>query len=309
MLALRQRKAPLAAARCLLLAAVLLAGELAAQPAAAPAGTAGQSGSPNAGPAVSRAPARYRIGARDGLRITVEEAPALPPDYTVAEDGTISMEPIGKLTAQGLSESELQTSIEGLLKKQGLRKATVTVIVTSFRSRPVLVLGAVVNPGNQTTSGSSRLMEVLLAAGGLSPEHGPTVQVRRQADNGLSDQVTVSVSDLIETLDPDVNLPVFAGDVINVSSARPLTVHLLGAVKTVGSLVFKNTDRVSVLTAIARAGGLADTASRKIAIKRKDPQTGRLDEMLVDFRRILDGKDSDVDLQDGDVLVAKESFF
>lgn len=255
------------------------------------------------------AAARYRIGVRDVLRIQVEEAPNLPAEYTVAEDGSIDIEPAGAVPAQGRTESELELDIEARLKEKGLRKATVHVTVISFRSRPVLVLGAVVNPGNQTTSGSSRLMEVLLAAGGLSPEHGPTVQVRRQADNGLSDQVTVAVADLIESLDPDVNLPILAGDVINVASARMLTVHLLGAVKTVGSLTFKNTERVSVLTAVARAGGLAETASRKIAIKRKDPQTGRLDETLVDFRRILDGKDPDVDLQDGDVLVAKESFF
>jgi polysaccharide export outer membrane protein len=289
------RKSPLAAWLALaLVLAVLPAAEAAAQNAAA---------------ASSKSAARYRIGARDVLRIAVEEAPTLPPEYTVGEDGNIGLEPIGKVKAEGLTEDELKVAIQGLLMKQGLRKATVTVTVTAFRSRPVLVLGAVITPGNQTTSGSTRLMEVLLAAGGLAPEHGPTVQVRRQADNGLSDQVTVEVEDLIETLDPDVNLPIFAGDVIHVASARPLVVHLLGAVKTVGSLTFKNTDRVSVLTAVARAGGLADTASRKIAIKRKDPQTGRLDEKLVDFRRILDGKDPDVDLQDGDVLVAKESFF
>lgn len=304
MIASRPRKNR-AARLLLLLIAALTPAALAAQ-AAPPSGA--QAGAQASAPA-SKAPARYRIGARDGLRITVEEAPSLPPEYSVAEDGTIAMDPIGKVAAQGLGEAELATRIEGLLLKQGLRKATVTVTVTAFRSRPVLVLGAVVNPGNQTTSGSSRLMEVLLAAGGLSPEHGPTVQVRRQSDNGLADQITVAVVDLIETLDPDVNLPIFAGDVINVSSARAITVHLLGAVKTVGSLSFKNTDRVSVLTSIARAGGLADTASRKIAIKRRDPRTGRLDEMLVDFRRILDGKDPDVDLQDGDVLVAKESFF
>lgn len=264
---------------------------------------------PNGAPTGSRAGSRYRIGARDVIRVAVEEVPSLPPEFTVAEDGAISFEPIGKVPAQGLTEAELEASIHDKLISQGLRKATVTVTVISFRSRPVLVLGAVMNPGNQTTSGSSRLMEVLLAAGGLSNEHGPTVQVRRQADNGLSDQVSVAVADLIETLDPDVNLPIFAGDVINVAAARMLTVHLLGAVKTVGSLTFKNTERVSVLTAIARAGGLAETASSKIAIKRKDPQTGRLDEKLVDFRRILDGKEPDIDLQDGDVLVAKESFF
>lgn len=243
------------------------------------------------------------------LKIEVDEVPSLPPEFTVAEDGTISFDILGKVPAQGLTETELQSRIRELLLSQGLRKATVTVAVTSFRSRPVLVLGAVANPGNQTTSGSSRLMEVLLAAGGLSAEHGPSVQVRRQAENGLSDQITISIQDLVEALDPDVNLPIFPGDFINVSAARLLTVHVLGAVKNVGSLTFKNTEAVSVLAAIARAGGLADTASRKIAIKRKDPQTGKLVEILIDFRRILDGKDPDVDLEDGDVLVVRESFF
>lgn len=257
----------------------------------------------------SKTSSRYRIGPRDVIKVEVEEAPNLPPEHTVAEDGSISFDPIGKIKAQGLTESELQTDIRQRLERQGMRRATVTVTVTAFRSRPVLVLGAVVTPGNQTTSGSSRLMEVLLAAGGLSPEHGPTVQVRRQADNGLSDQVTVQVADLIEKLDPDVNLPILAGDVINVAAARMITVHVLGAVNNVGSLTFKNTERVSVLAVIAKAGGLADTASRKIAIKRKDPQSDRLEEVLVDFKRILDGKDPDVELRDGDVLVAKESFF
>lgn len=257
----------------------------------------------------SKTSSRYRIGPRDVIKVEVEEAPNLPPEHTVAEDGSISFDPIGKIKAQGLTESELENDIRQRLERQGMRRATVTVTVTAFRSRPVLVLGAVMTPGNQTTSGSSRLMEVLLAAGGLSPEHGPTVQVRRQADNGLADQVTVQVADLIEKLDPDVNLPILAGDVINVAAARMITVHILGAVKNVGSLTFKNTERVSVLAAIAKAGGLAETASRKIAIKRKDPQSDRLDEVLVDFKRILDGKDPDVELRDGDVLVAKESFF
>ncbi len=257
----------------------------------------------------SSAPSNYRIGARDVLKIEVEEVPSLPPEFTVAEDGSINFDILGKVPAQGLTEVELQSRLHKLLLEEGLRKANVTVVVTSFRSRPVLVLGAVVNPGNQTTSGNSRLMEVILAAGGLSPEHGPTVQVRRQAENGLSDQITISVQDLVEALDPDVNLPIFPGDFINVSAARLITVHVLGAVRNVGSLTFKNTESVSVLAAIARAGGLADTASRKIAIKRKDPKTGKLVEILIDFRRILDGKDPDVDLEDSDVLVVRESFF
>lgn len=250
-----------------------------------------------------------RIGPKDQLRITVEEIPTLPQEWTVADDGSLNIDPIGRLTVQGLTEAELRDKIRDGLVQHGVRRPTVNVVLTAYRSRPILVLGAVATPGNQSAGGSIRLMEVLLAAGGLAVDHGPTLQIRRSADNGLSDQVVISVRELIEELDPDVNVPIFAGDVINVASARPIQVHLLGAIKTVGTVTFKNTERVTVLTAIARAGGLSETASTKISLKRTDPATGKLEERVIDFKRILDGKLADVELRDGDILVVKESFF
>lgn len=250
----------------------------------------------------------YLIVPRDELRIQVEEIPDLAASHTVAEDGTIQLAPVGRLTAQGLSETDLAGRIRERLIQQGLRKATVTVSVTLSRSKPVLILGAVTNPGNQFISNATRLMDVLLLAGGLSGEHGLAVQVRRQAENGLSDQLAIPIRDLIDALDPDANIPIFPGDVINVAPARQVSISLLGAVKTVGVQTFKSTDNITLLQAIARAGGPADTASRKISIKRKAAD-GRLVEQLVDYRRILEGKDPDVELLDGDIVVVKESFF
>lgn len=255
------------------------------------------------------APRQTRVGPKDQLRITVDELPALPQEWTVVDDGSITIDPIGKVMAQGLTETELRDRIRDALIEHGVRRPTVSVVLTAYRSRPILVLGAVATPGNQSAGLSTRLMEVLLTAGGLGSDHGPTLQIRRSADNGLSDQIVISVRELIEDLDPDVNLPIFAGDVINVAAARAVQVHLLGAVKTVGTVTFKNTERVTLLTAIARAGGLSETASRKISLKRTDPATGRLDERMIDFKRILDGKEADVELRDGDILVVKESFF
>lgn len=268
----------------------------------------GQTPAPSSNPAV-QGQRTTRIGPKDQLRIAVEELPTLAEEWTVGDDGYLNIEPIGRILAQGNTEAELGQRIKDRLLQQGLRRATVTVVVTAIRSRPILVLGAVVTPGNQSVAGNIRLMEVLLAAGGLAADHGPTLQIRRTAENGVSEQVTISVRELLEELDPDVNLPIFAGDVIHVAVARPIQIHLLGAVRTVGTVTFKNTERVSLLTAVARAGGLTETASRKISLKRNDPTTGKLEERVFDFRRILDGKDADIELQDGDILVVKESIF
>ena len=85
-------------------------------------------------------------------------------------------------------------------------------------------------------------------------------------------------------------------------------IEVFGEVAHPGAVAFQSTERITLLTAIARAGGLTDRASRKIQIKRRD-RTGRDLELEVDFKRIVAGKDSDFQLQSGDVVIVKESFF
>ena len=75
-----------------------------------------------------------------------------------------------------------------------------------------------------------------------------------------------------------------------------------------GALAFKSTERITLLAAIAHAGGLTDRASSKILIKRGG-QHRRPAEITVDYKKILAGKEPDVDLRQGDVIVVKESFF
>lgn len=248
------------------------------------------------------------IGPKDQLQIRVDEIPSLPSDYEVGSDGTITLGVAGRMDVQGLTEEQLANRIEARLLEQGLRRATVDVRVTAYRSRPVTVLGAVSRPGNQTIPGRSTLLDVLLGAGGLSDGHGETVRVRRRADNGLSDQVEVSLAALLEQGDLDVNLPIYPGDVIHVPEAQVVKVLLMGEVANVGELVFAGGERATVLTAIAKAGGLSETAADKITIQRLT-DAGDRREIVVDFQRILNGRDADVGLEDGDLLVIKESFF
>lgn len=250
----------------------------------------------------------YRIGARDQLQIHVEEMEDLNQEVTVAEDGTISLPMVGTLEAQGLTESLLETRLRSLLENRGLRKATVTVSVTNYRSRPVSILGAVAKPGNHFVPGQATLLSVLMDAGGIAEGHGAEIVVRRRVDNGLSDEVHITVADLVEVGDPRVNIPIFAGDLIHVPVARQLTVHLIGEVANPGSLTFQADQRATLLTAIARVGGLTEKASKKIRIRRHD-SAGEGTEVVADFRQILNNTAPDPELHDGDLVIVKESFF
>src|SRR5579864_1537421 len=279
------------ATRAWVLAAVLLGG-LAGAPAAAQ----------------SAAAPGYRVGPRDLLEIRVFEMPDLNavPQHRVSEDGTISLPPLDDVQVAGLTEAEVAQKIKSLLEAKYAQRATVEVTVQEFRSRPISILGAVKNPGSLPFSGRWTLLEALTAVGGVDENHGSALYVLRRADNGLSDQVAISFDDLLVRADPRVNIPLLANDLINVPAAVSVIVYCLGAVSRPGAVDFKSTERITLLAAIARSGGLTDRAAKTIRIKRADAAAGT-PELEADYKRILAGKDPDVELRQGDVVVVKES--
>jgi len=250
----------------------------------------------------------YRIGARDLLSVRVDEDDKLNGDRRVSEDGTINLPLIGDVQAAGKTASEVAQAVKRLLEEKYMQRASVDVQVVEFRSRPISVIGAVKTPGNLGFSGRWTLLEAVAAAGGLAENHGNVVYVLRRADNGLSDQVTIGLDDLMVRGDPRVNIPIFPNDLINVPVTVDITVYCLGEVAKPGALAFKSSERITVLTAIAHAGGLTDRASKKILVKRVAPADGRT-EITVDYNKILAGREPDLELRQGDVIVVKESFF
>ncbi len=265
-----------------------------------------------AGPKIARAqggkdPA-YRIGPRDLLSVRVDEDEKLNGDRRVSESGAINLPLIGDVQVAGRTTAEAEQVISRLLVEKYMQRASVAVQVVEFRSRPISVIGAVKNPGNLGFSGHWTLLEAVAAAGGLAENHGNVVYVLRRADNGLSDQVTIDLDDLMVRGDPRVNIPIFPNDLINVPVTVDITVYCLGEVAKPGALAFKSNEPITVLTTIAHAGGLTDRASKKILVKRKNPADGRA-EITVDYNRILAGKEPDLELRQGDVIVVKESFF
>ena len=144
-----------------------------------------------------------------------------------------------------------------------------------------------------------------MEAGGPTPEAGNVVQVTRRASNGLSDHLTVSLRDLIERANPQVNVPLAANDLVNVSTASSVTVFCIGEFNAAGAISFQSTERITLLAVIARAGGLTERAANKILVRRAD--TG--EETSVPWKKLLAGRTPDVQLFEGDFVIVKESFF
>ncbi len=258
--------------------------------------------------AAASAASGYRIGPKDLVEIRVVELQEMNVERRVSEKGLINLPFLEDIQAAGLTDSELAARLKVELERRLLQRATVSVQVREFRARPISVIGAVQRSGPLEFAGRWTLLEAITAAGGLSPSHGRIAYVLRHADNGLTDQVAVDLDDLLVRADPRVNIPIFPNDLINIPDTLEVTIYFLGEVNNPGALTFKSTERMTLLSAVARAGGLTDRASQKLRIRRED-ESGKVRDIEVDFKRIIGGKDPDVLLREGDVIVVKESFF
>jgi protein involved in polysaccharide export with SLBB domain len=80
-------------------------------------------------------------------------------------------------------------------------------------------------------------------------------------------------------------------------------IYVAGEVKHAGPVVLTERRNISVLQALSDAEGLAtDAAPQKTRILRLVPQSERRAEILVDVRKIYEGKANDVPLQPEDIL-------
>jgi polysaccharide export outer membrane protein len=250
----------------------------------------------------------YRVGSKDLLEIRVLEISELNVERRVTEAGAIDLPLLGQVTVAGKSATEVRTQLEDLLRAKYVNRANVSVVVKEFANKPVSVVGAVTKPGSLNISGTWSLLQAISAAGGLDQTAGRRIYVLRRADNGLSDTLEIKRDNLLESASAAWNIPIFPGDVVNIPARSIVKVFCLGEVKQPGALEFDSDDRITLLSVIAKAGGLTDRASKTILIKRKGPD-GKDVETKVNYKAVIAGRDPDLALKADDVVVVQESFF
>lgn len=255
----------------------------------------------------------YRLGAQDVIAIRAVGAPEIVSEgLRIDPAGEIRLPMIGSLTAEGLTAKELEAAIVERLARY-VRDPQVVVIVQELASRPVAVLGAVRRPGVQQLGGGKTLAELLSAAGGLTLEAGPWVQITRRKRSGslplpgaeLDEtggfwKARVDVETLLEGSGAAQNIAMLPEDVVSVPNADQI--YVLGAVKRAGGFALKEREQLSVLQAIALAGGLAPHSAPKKALLLAPDGTGSFRETAVDLKGIMAGVLPDIPLRKEEVL-------
>ena len=250
----------------------------------------------------------YRVGPRDLLEIKTIEIPELNVERRVSDGGTISLPMVGDFPVSGLTAAEVRSSLETLLKSKYVNRADVSVVIKEFANKPISILGAVQRPGALNISGRWFLLQAISAAGGLTEAAGRKIYILRKGENGPSETLEVPTEDLFRGATQTWNIPIYPGDVVNVPARSTVRIFCIGEVRAPGAIELSTDDRITLLSVLAKAGGLTDKASKKIRIKRRDA-SGKDVEYVSDYKRILAGKDPDPVLKGDDVVIVKSSFF
>lgn len=263
----------------------------------------------------------YVIGSSDLLRIEVFDVPDLSREVRVGESGYISLPLIPvKVKVAGLTPFQVEEKLTELMQVNGLVKnPQVTVLVKEQRSQPITVIGAVRNPRVIQALRPMSLLEILSEAGGIAEDAGSLVIVTRAAaptdaagssvesSKPAPQNFTVYLKDLLESGDPQFNIPILGGDVVSVPRAG--IVYVAGAVERPGGFVIQSeNEELTVLKAIALAQGLKGTARPGDAvILRRDPVARKNVEIDVNLSKIMGRKAEDVPLLANDILFVPDS--
>jgi polysaccharide export outer membrane protein len=245
------------------------------------------------------------IGPEDLLEVSVFDLPQFNTTSRVAGDGTITMPLVGSIEVRGLSKKQVEQKIASALEAKYVNDANVSVNIKEYKSRQVSVLGAVKTPGPYYVISHRTLLQLLSETGGLNTDASEKCYIFREGAN----RIEIDLHDLMVNGNQNLNVEIYPGDVVNFPAVTKITVYVLGAVKSPGAIEMTSSMPVTLIGAIARAGGPTDSANKSgVQVRRKD-ENGQEQIIKVNLKEVLSGKAPDVPLQAGDIINVPESFF
>jgi polysaccharide biosynthesis/export protein len=207
----------------------------------------------------------------------------------------------------GLTAPQVQELLTRELGDKYLVNPQVDVQVREYNSQFVSVLGEVANPGRRPLRGNTRLIDLLLEAGGLKAtasgevvigrpggfESGETTRRARLSPGGLA----TAEQAVLETV-------LRSGDIITVMPKAFVIVQ--GEVARPNRYQIDN--ELTVTGAISLAGGLTRFGSNKVDVLRFT-EPGRTEKLEVDLKAVREGKVQDIVLRPNDTITVPRRLF
>jgi polysaccharide export outer membrane protein len=144
------------------------------------------------------------------------------------------------------------------------------------------------------------LFDAISAAGGLTPNAGNTITIVHKSTPAAPQKVTIANNGGFQNPPAEIQ----PGDMITVSKAG--IAYVVGEVNKPGGFLLGNNTRLTVVKAIALAGGQTLHARMKHVsiVRHKD---GLIEITTVDLKQLMRGREQDIQLQPDDILYVPNS--
>lgn len=253
----------------------------------------------------------FIVGPEDEISVTVWDHPDLTRKIRINLEGNISFPLIGEVRVAGLTSIQIEQKIKKLLDGDYIVNPQVSVIVESYKSSKVAIMGEVKMPGSYPLTRRITVVEALSLAGGLLAEADHEIMIVRpnKKDTAArpflpeevdeSEIIRVQIREVLQR-DPvqgtrEKNIEVKSGDTIFVPKARMF--YVTGEVIKPGQYAYQR--GMSLLHAISTAGGFTEKAQRK-KVKVVREVEGQKAELSLSLSQPI---------APGDTVVVPESFW
>ncbi|MGA3171446.1 MAG: polysaccharide biosynthesis/export family protein [Chthoniobacteraceae bacterium] len=159
------------------------------------------------------APEELTLNAGDVLQVTFIGSPEMSQSQKISPDGKINLPIIGEVPVAGRTLANLQGQLSELYRTQ-LQNTQVVVSLASG-GIPVIVSGAVKQPGQELFERPTTVFQVIMQAGGIT-QYGDLKKVHLVRTEGSSEQTYIL--DLSQTINGRTTSPIYVrgGDVVYV---------------------------------------------------------------------------------------------
>jgi len=264
---------------------------------------AAQAGAPPAAGALPATPMPAPIAPGDFLEVSEVHTPEFHSMVRVSPTGTVMLPMVHEVQIGGMDEQAAAHAIEAALTTQGfLLHPLVSVLVISYVGQDVSVLGEVVRPGVYPYTLHHRLLDLISAASGLSPNAGRLVNVFHR-DDAKTPHPVVLDPEAADTAN-DHNPELAPGDTVQVSRAG--LVYVVGDVQRPGGFPVDPVQGLTVVQALTLAWGPSQNAALTKAVLIREQKGGRTLTSL-NLKRMLHGQEPDQLVHDRDILYVPDS--
>jgi len=192
----------------------------------------------------------YSVGPGDRFSILLTGADsAILDDITVERDGSISIKGAGKVNVNGKTLAQAEELITEFISQKRVGVSSF-VSLSKMRDKQILIVGASKNPGIYTVSGTSSILSVITASGGIA-ENGSYREIVHKRDGKI-----IAIYDLYDVF-INGNMPtnnLISGDSILIKPINSL-IAITGGINF--PALFEITEKDNLESLIDYAGGFS----------------------------------------------------